>query len=154
MADEEDSVATSVAFQLVRLGQLASHEFVDRLAPLGLRPRHCALLELLREHPMAQLDLAHQLGVAPSVVVDLVDELEELSAVQRARDTTDRRRQYVALTAHGRALVRKAANAARALDADLLRDLDSTQCEHLRAGLHDVTEAHTKTESAQHNGTH
>ena len=144
MAEDEDSVATSVTFQLVRLGQLASHQLVDRLAPLGLRPRHCAVLELLRVQSMPQLDLAHRLGVAPSVVVDMVDELQELHAVQRVRDATDRRRQYVALTAHGRSLVRRAANAARALDEDLLRDLDSTQCAHLREGLHEVTVAQSR----------
>lgn len=142
--DDEDSVADSVAFQLVRLGQLASNRFVDRLAPLGLRPRHCAVLELLRKESMPQLDLAHQLGVAPSVVVDMVDELQELHAVQRVRDTADRRRQFVALTAHGRSLIRRAATAARALDADLLRDLDSTQSAQLRAGLVRVAEAQSR----------
>lgn len=137
---EGESVASSVTFQLVRLGQLANHRFVDQLAPLGLRPRHCAVLELLRDGSMAQLDLAQSLGVAPSVVVDMIDELQDLHAVDRVRGTTDRRRQFVELTAHGRSLIRRAANAARALDADLLRDLDSAQSEGLRAGLYQVTE--------------
>lgn len=134
-SQEGESVASSVTFQLVRLGQMANNRFVDQLAPLGLRPRHCAVLELLRDGSLAQLDLAHRLGVAPSVVVDMIDELQDLHAVDRVRGTTDRRRQFVELTAHGRSLIRRAANAARALDADLLRDLDSAQSEGLRAGL-------------------
>jgi DNA-binding MarR family transcriptional regulator len=134
MADDE-SVATSVTFQLVKLGQLANSRLVDLLAPLGLRPRHCGVLELLRAGPMAQLDLANGLGVAPSVIVDMIDELQDLGAVDRVRGTVDRRRQYVGLTTHGRLLVRRVANAARELDEDLLRDLDTEQCARLRSGL-------------------
>jgi DNA-binding MarR family transcriptional regulator len=139
---DDDSVASSVTFQLVRLGQLANHRFVDQLAPLGLRPRHCAVLELLRGGSMAQLELAGCLGVAPSVVVDMIDELQDLHAVDRVRGTADRRRQFVELTAHGRSLIKRAANAARTLDADLLRDLDSAQSEGLRAGLCRVVAGH------------
>jgi DNA-binding MarR family transcriptional regulator len=142
MQNDDESVASSVTFQLLRLGQVANHRFVNQLAPLGLRPRHCAVLELLRGGSMAQLELANRLGVAPSVVVDMIDELQELHAVDRVRSTSDRRRQFVELTAHGRSLIRRAANAARALDADLLRDLDSAQSEGLRAGLHQVVEGH------------
>lgn len=142
MQNDDESVASSVTFQLVRLGQVANNRFVNQLAPLGLRPRHCAVLELLRNGSMAQLELANRLGVAPSVVVDMIDELQELHAVDRVRSTADRRRQFVELTAHGRSLIRRAANAARALDADLLRDLDSEQSEGLRAGLHQVVAGH------------
>lgn len=142
MQNDDESVASSVTFQLLRLGQVANLRFVNQLAPLGLRPRHCAVLELLRNGSMAQLELANRLGVAPSVVVDMIDELQELHAVDRVRSTSDRRRQFVELTAHGRSLIRRAANAARALDADLLRDLDSAQSEGLRAGLHQVVEGH------------
>lgn len=131
----DESVANSVSFRLVRLGQVAGHRFVDLLAPLGLRPRHCAVLELLRDGPMGQLELARRVGVAPSVVVDMVDELQDLHAVTRVRDTEDRRRQFVELTAHGRGLLRRVANVARALDADLLRELDSSQCAALSAAL-------------------
>ncbi|HVV18043.1 MAG TPA: MarR family winged helix-turn-helix transcriptional regulator [Pseudonocardiaceae bacterium] len=139
---DDDSVANSVTYQLLRLGQVANHRFVDQLAPLGLRPRHCAVLELLRGGPMPQLELAHCLGVAPSVVVDMIDELQDLHAVARVRSAQDRRRQFVELTPHGRGLVRRAANAARALDADLLRDLDTDQCAGLRAGLHQIVSEH------------
>ena len=85
---EGESVASSVTFQLVRLGQLANHRFVDQLAPLGLRPRHCAVLELLRDGSMAQLDLAHCLGVAPSVVVDMIDESRSYEANVTAMNTS------------------------------------------------------------------
>lgn len=141
MSDDE-SVSDSITFQLLKLGQLANSRFVRQLAPLGLRPRHCAVLELLRANPMAQLDIAHCLGVAPSVVVDMIDELQDLHAVARVRSAVDRRRQFVELTPHGRSLVRRVANAARALDADLLRNLNDTQCEDLKASLDQVAAGH------------
>lgn len=140
----EQFVAGSVSFQLVRLGQVAGHRLVGLLAPMGLRPRHCVVLELLRDGPMAQLELARQVGVAPSVVVDMVDELQSLHAVTRVRDAADRRRQYVELTAHGRDLLRRVANAARRLDTDLLRELDSEQRDALRAALSRVAGAATR----------
>jgi DNA-binding MarR family transcriptional regulator len=136
---DDDSVASSVAFQLVKLGQQANNRFVDQLAPMGLRPRHCGVLELLRNGPLAQLNLANTLGVAPSVIVDMVDELQDLRAVHRVRGTTDRRRQFIELTAHGRALIRRAANAARELDAELLRELSQEQRAALRASLAQVS---------------
>jgi DNA-binding MarR family transcriptional regulator len=136
---DDDSVASSVAFQFVKLGQQANNRFVDQLAPMGLRPRHCGVLELLRGGPLAQLDLANTLGVAPSVIVDMVDELQDLRAVDRVRGTVDRRRQFIELTAHGRALIRRAANAARELDAELLHDLDTDQRDALRDALARVT---------------
>ena len=135
MTDNDDSVASSVTFQLVKLGQLASTRLAEELAPLGLRPRHCGLLELLRDGPKAQLDLANGLGVAPSVIVDMIDELQDIGAVDRVRGTTDRRRQFIDLTAQGRLLARRAAMAARQLDANLLGDLDPEQCARLRSGL-------------------
>lgn len=135
MSDNADSVAGSVTFQLVKLGQLANSRLADLLAPLGLRPRHCGLLELLRNGPMAQLDLANGLGVAPSVIVDMIDELQGIGAVDRMRSRVDRRRQFVDLTTHGRTLTERAAMAARQLDADLLGDLNTEQCARLRSSL-------------------
>ncbi len=147
MSDNHDSVASSITFQLVKLGQLANSRLADLLAPLGLRPRHCGLLELLRDGPMAQLDLANGLGVAPSVIVDMIDELQDIGAVDRVRGTVDRRRQFIDLTAHGRTLARRAATAARELDADLLGDLDTEQCARLRSGLGRAARQHRANQS-------
>ncbi len=125
----------SVAFLLGKLGRLATQGFADRLAPLGLRPRHCGVLESLRGGPLAQLTLARALGVAPSVVVDMVDELEALDAVRRVRDTTDRRRQLVELTPEGRALSQRAAHLSHETDAALLAALDAPRLEAFRDAL-------------------
>jgi DNA-binding MarR family transcriptional regulator len=131
----KDSVTGTLVFVLGKLGQMATDGFADKLRPLGLRPRHCAVLELLQTGAMAQLELAQALGVTPSVVVDMVDELEALGAVARARDATDRRRQLVELTAEGRQLARRAARLAHQVDAEFLAPLNASQAAALREAL-------------------
>jgi len=141
----QQSVTDSVAFLLGKLGQVATDRFADHLAPLGLRPRHCGVLELLDRAPMAQLDLARKLSVTPSVVVDMLDELEALNAVRRVRDTTDRRRQVVELTPDGRTLTRRAARLARQTDVELLHPLDPARTAALRDALEHLATVHAIT---------
>ncbi|NUW43625.1 MarR family winged helix-turn-helix transcriptional regulator [Nonomuraea rhodomycinica] len=128
-------VTDSLAFLLSKLGQATAERFAERLAPLGLRPRHCAVLQLLEGAPLGQLALARTIGVTPSVVVDMLDELEGVGAVRRTRDTADRRRQLVELTDEGRELSLSAARAAAQVDAELLSGLAPDQRSALRRAL-------------------
>ncbi|MDP9866438.1 MULTISPECIES: MarR family winged helix-turn-helix transcriptional regulator [Streptosporangium] len=130
--EPQESVTRSLAFLLGKLGQTATSRFADRLAPLGLRPRHCAVLELLSPAPLGQLALAQAVGVTPSVVVDMLDELEAVGALRRVRDSADRRRQIVEITDDGRALALSAARLAEQVDAELLDALDPAQATALR----------------------
>lgn len=125
----------SVAFSLVRLGAAAHRRYAERLSHLGLRPRQVGVLEQLRSGPMSQLQLATTLGVTPSVVVDMVDELERLEAVRRVRDAADRRRSNLELTDRGRELGRRTREVAAELDEELLADIDADHGETLRAVL-------------------
>ncbi|MEU1408635.1 MarR family transcriptional regulator [Streptomyces sp. NPDC005728] len=131
----EESLTNTVGFLLGKLGQQANGRFADRLAPLGLRPRHCAVLELLSGGPRAQLELAKAVGVTASVVVDMLDELEELDAVRRVRDTADRRRQLIELTPAGRELRRQTLSLARQNDEELLSAIDPAEAAALRQTL-------------------
>lgn len=135
-------VTDSLAFLLTKLGQVAAERFAARLAPLGLRPRHCAVLELLTDRPSGQLALARTIGVTPSVIVDMLDELEALDAVRRVRDSADRRRQLVEITDEGRGLHRSALQAAERVDAELLGGLDPARRGDLRTALTEVALAH------------
>ncbi|WP_433345828.1 MarR family winged helix-turn-helix transcriptional regulator [Microtetraspora malaysiensis] len=128
----EGSLISTVGFLLGKLGQQANGQFADRLAPLGLRPRHCAVLELLAGEPRAQLELAKAVGVTASVVVDMLDELEKLGAVRRVRDTTDRRRQLIELTPTGQDLRRQTLSLARQNDEELLSAIDPAEVAALR----------------------
>lgn len=136
-----ESVATSATFLLGKLSAISTTRFADRIADLGLRPRHCGVLETLAAAPATQLELSRALGVTPSVIVDMLDELEVLDAVRRNRDPADRRRQIVELTPTGRALITKTAHAARQVDEQLLANLDAKRRAELLAALRTIAEA-------------
>ncbi|TDQ01474.1 MarR family winged helix-turn-helix transcriptional regulator [Labedaea rhizosphaerae] len=126
---------TNVAHLLKRLGDHAHRRLAVLLEPLGLRPRHLGLLALVEEAPMAQLDLARAVGVAPSVVVDMLDELDALGAVRRVRDRADRRRQLVELTDAGRALHRKANARLADVETEMIAPLSPSAANALRKAL-------------------
>jgi DNA-binding MarR family transcriptional regulator len=73
------------------------------LVALGLRARHVIALTLLRDlGEQNQSDLAATLGLDPTNVVALLNELEADDLVRRCRSPQDRRRHTVSLTATGR----------------------------------------------------
>jgi DNA-binding MarR family transcriptional regulator len=137
----EEAMTERIGYLLGKLGQLATVRLAERLAPLRLRPRHCGVLESLRGAPVSQLDLARALGVTPSVIVDMLDELEELGAVRRVRDGADRRRQLVELTPTGQRLGRRARQLAQRLDTELLAALEPRQARALHESLRRLAEA-------------
>jgi DNA-binding MarR family transcriptional regulator len=102
-----------------RLGYLIKHahqrlnELTSRaLAPLGITGRECAVLLVIDDRiPLSQQDVAQQLGVDRTTMVALLDELETKGFVERRQDLEDRRRNVVAVTKHGRAVLQKAASA-------------------------------------------
>jgi DNA-binding MarR family transcriptional regulator len=132
---DQQTVATSCTFLLGKLGAVASSRFAERLAGLGIKPRHCAVLELAEPGRLSQLELASRIGVTPSVVVDMLDELEALGAIRRVPQPEDRRRRVVQLTDAGRKLRDQAGRAAHAVDAELLSGLSPAMAEDLRAAL-------------------
>ncbi len=112
---------SSAAFLVAKLGQTVGARFAERLAPIGLRPKHCGILNLLAEGaPGSQQELGLRLGVVPSAIVSWLDDLEALGAVRRKADAVDRRNHAVNLTARGRRLLRKSQAIAAELDHELL----------------------------------
>jgi DNA-binding MarR family transcriptional regulator len=83
---------SGAALLLSQLGAHVSRRFAERLAPLDLSPAHVAVLRVVGQNPgIGQRELAEELGVVPSRVVVLIDELEERGIIERRRSTTDRR---------------------------------------------------------------
>ncbi|MFD8481512.1 MarR family winged helix-turn-helix transcriptional regulator [Kitasatospora sp. NPDC059673] len=139
MSDVKGAAAlrATVVFNLGTLGALASDRFAGRVERLGIKPKHAGLLAALdAESAASQQELATRLGVAPSLIVALADQLQELGAVERVRDPGDRRRQVLTLTPEGRYLLARCAEAAEAVDAELTNGLTAAQrtalARHLR----------------------
>ena len=91
------------AFLLVQLGAHLAREFGERLAPLGLEPRHAGMLvRLAANEGLSQQALGELIGLNPTRMVFLVDELEQRGLVERQRNTADRRSYALYLTEKGR----------------------------------------------------
>jgi DNA-binding MarR family transcriptional regulator len=108
------------AFLLAQLGAHATARYAERVARLGLTPAQTGLMRLVAIGPgLSQRDLAARLGVVPSKVVGLVDELESRGLLERRRSTTDRRNHALHLTDRGRETMAEVRVAAVEHDAEV-----------------------------------
>jgi len=100
---DESQDSEDFAFLLVQLGAHLAREFAERLAPLGLEPRHAGMLiQLAANEGLSQQALGELIGLNPTRMVFLVDELEQRGLVERRRNTADRRSYALYLTEKGR----------------------------------------------------
>jgi DNA-binding MarR family transcriptional regulator len=87
---------------LVHLARRMQTDADTELASFGLRARHVIALTLLRDlGEQNQSDLAATLGLDPTNVVALLNELESADLIERRRSPQDRRRHTVSLTGAG-----------------------------------------------------
>lgn len=101
-----------------------------------LSPRQFQLLALLHDHgPMGQQELGQTMETDPSILVTLLNPLEEVGLLARRRDALDRRRHLVALTGKGKRRLEAAARAQRKAEDALFAGLDDEQREQLRVLL-------------------
>src|SRR3712207_5312212 len=84
---------------------------------------------------MSQRDLAEALGLDPSQVVLLVDELTDAGLVERRPSDSDRRTKLVVATAAGRAVRQRAQESVAGAHATQLEGLTRGEQDQLRALL-------------------
>ena len=118
------AVLSSTCFQLGVAGAQITRSFSLLIQHTGLTHKQAGLLAVV-DTGMAssQREIATHLGVAPSLVVSLVDQLVKIGAVRRTRSTRDRRVQAVEITDEGHGLLRLAADVVETLDVDLRKHL-------------------------------
>ena len=119
---------------------LLGHEAMRRLreAHTGheLSPRQFHLLGLVHDNgPMSQQELGQTMRTDPSILVTLLNPLEAGGLLSRERDTVDRRRHLVKLTARGKRRLQTAVEAQRKAEDELFAGLDAEQREQLRVLL-------------------
>jgi DNA-binding MarR family transcriptional regulator len=123
------ALTDDVGFLLAR----ASGAFVRSsnavLAGYGLRVRPYSVLLLACSAPggVSQRDLAEVLGLDPSQVVSLVDELAASGLVERRPSESDRRAKLIVATEAGQALRAEALPVVEATVAAQLADLTATE---------------------------
>lgn len=108
----------------------------DALAPLGLTPKGFgALVVLDAEGPLSQQRLAERQGIDRTTTVAVVDELEQAGALERRRDSGDRRAYALHLTRRGRRLLQRARGEIAGAEDRFLTPLSAGERRRLKAAL-------------------
>ncbi|EHR50356.1 transcriptional regulator [Saccharomonospora marina XMU15] len=117
-----------VGFLLARAGGRAIRNLNRALEPFGLRSRHYTVLSASAEQGgLSQRELGEVLGVDPSAVVSLVDDLERAGLVRRDSHPDDRRTRVVVVTEAGRSTLDTTRELARGVDDELLAGLSEDE---------------------------
>lgn len=102
----------------------------------GLKPRQFRLLDLLEDRgPMGQRELGEVLGIDHSILVTLLNPLEDDELLTRERDPRDRRRHVVSITPAGVERLHAGMAAQRAVEEELLAGFSVAQRAELADAL-------------------
>src|SRR5437870_10779067 len=129
------SYTPSAGMLLVKIGRAAERWFTEALKPTGLPPRHGGVRYEVDAHPTSQQALIGSIGVDPSKLVGLLNDLEADGSIVRRRDPEDRRRHIVELSKEGRARLAAAEKAAGEVEERLFAAIDAEQREELLRAL-------------------
>ncbi|GAA4978963.1 DNA-binding MarR family transcriptional regulator [Nonomuraea thailandensis] len=114
----------SLSFRLGVVGMRITQMFGTRIEALGLTHKQVGVLAVVDTgQARSQREVADALGVAPSLVVTLVDRLVAMNALVRVQDTADRRVHTLELTDQGHQLLRRSVAIVNELDRDLRNSL-------------------------------
>ena len=116
---------TGAAFLLAQLGAHGARRFGERIKAINLTPPHAGILRMIASMPeCSQKGLAGRLGILPSRMVILIDELGAKGLVKRLRSTKDRRNYALELTKSGEKVLQQLSHLAAEHDADLCMALN------------------------------
>jgi DNA-binding MarR family transcriptional regulator len=121
---------------LLRVAAVEAERRWAEALPAGLTPRlHLVLASLAASGPFSQQQLADRLSINRTVMVSVVDELQDKGLVQRARNPADRRSYALAITVDGRRALTRMDRATKRADAALTARLAPTQRAQLATRL-------------------
>lgn len=129
-----------LGFLLSRAGGMTTGRVNRVLAPLELKVRSYSVLMLACENRTGvnQRGVAATLGLDPSQIVALVDDLERRGLVERSADPADRRNNLIAATKAGEELLDQARSLVDTVHEQLFGDLPPGMVETLKAALRTV----------------
>ncbi len=100
-----DHIEDCLSFYLGKAYQRVTQSAKQRLAPYGVTPVQYALLKVLWEHDQQSgAELGERLLLDSATMTGLLDRLEHAGLIERKAHATDRRVNWVVLTARGRDL--------------------------------------------------
>jgi MarR family transcriptional regulator, lower aerobic nicotinate degradation pathway regulator len=134
-----EALATGTGYLLARAGGRAISDLNRALQAHGMRSRHYTVLLVAAEDGnRSQRDLGDLLGIDPSAVVTIVDDLVRDGLVRREPHPADRRTRRIVATRTGRSRITKLRALADAVDDALLANLDDEERATLRGLLRRV----------------
>jgi DNA-binding MarR family transcriptional regulator len=122
---------------MIKQVELASRALLDDIfRPIGMTALQYTALTVLERHPdLSSAQLARNSFVTAQTMADMVKALEDRGLVERHRDPADRRRLVLALSADGKALLRRHRGAVAELERRMLSGLTADEAAELRRGL-------------------
>ena len=134
--DGDTAVAEFAGQLLFRLWRVSHTRFAEALESLDLTTALFALLNVLGAHEGAiQQEIGAAMGIDPSTMVSLIDQLETAGLAKRRPRPTDRRAREVAITPKGRRVLTQARELAIQVEHDVLRGLSEAERRQLLALL-------------------
>src|SRR4051795_2607647 len=106
------------------------------LESVGLTPALFGLLNVLAARPGTnQQELGSAMGIDPSTMVSLIDQLESAKLAKRRPHPKNRRAREVAITPKGRRLLERGRRMAMQVDDEVLRGLTAAERRQLQTLL-------------------
>jgi DNA-binding MarR family transcriptional regulator len=138
-----DAAVGEFAGQLFfRLWRVTHTRTAEALGSLGLTTALFALLNVLGTREGAiQQELGAAMGVDPSTMVSLIDQLEAAGLAKRRPRPTDRRAREVVITPKGRRVLEQARRLAVQVEGDVLRGLSSAERRRMLALLRQAVDS-------------
>jgi DNA-binding MarR family transcriptional regulator len=120
-----DTKVTEFAGQLFfRLWRASHTRTAEELESVGLTPALFGLLNVLEDRPGSnQQEIGSSMGIDPSTMVSLIDQLEDAGLAKRRPHPDDRRAREVAITPKGRRHLERARRKANEVQDEVLRGL-------------------------------
>ena len=138
----EPEVAEFAGQLFFRLWRAMHTRTADALNAIGLTPARFALLNVLGARDgTIQQQLSSDMGIDPSAMVKLINELEDADWAERRRRPGDRRAWEVVITAAGRSVLDRARRSALQVEDEVLGGLSGTERRRLMALLHRALDA-------------
>ena len=138
----ETEVAEFAGQLFFRLWRASHTQTAAALQTIGLTPALFAVLNYLHTHDGAiQQQIGSAMGIDPSTMVSLVDQLERGGLAKRRPHPQDRRAREVVITAKGRRTLKRARELAEEVEADVLQGLSPAERRQLVTLLRKAFEA-------------
>lgn len=137
---ERPTLTSDAGFLLARAGGKAIRSLNRALEPYRLRSRHYTVLMAVTERGgLSQRELGELLGIDPSAVVALIDDLSAAGFVRRDPHPEDRRTRLVMLTDAGREAFTQVTELAAGMEDALLAPLTPQERQTLVGLLRRIT---------------